>query len=97
MLTDRHRQKGLLSTLSISLSENTLTIELPDWLPILKIRSKIMTSNPLFQFALSNPKLQTTTHFLVDMFPYRKAESFHQLSLLAQLPKKPGDMLLFGT
>jgi hypothetical protein len=36
---------------------------LPDLLPLLKIRSKIVTSKPLTQFALSNSRSQPDAHF----------------------------------
>nr|DAY69948.1 MAG TPA: hypothetical protein [Caudoviricetes sp.] len=53
----------LLPLTSIPLSKNDLSIELPDLLPLLKIQSKIVTSNPHTQFALSNPRSQPFTDY----------------------------------
>nr|DAV57820.1 MAG TPA: hypothetical protein [Caudoviricetes sp.] len=59
-----------------------------------KIIPKCLTSNPLPQIVTSNPRLQSDTHFTVDMFPYKKTELFQELGSKSQLPKKPGNTLL---
>ena len=53
-----------------------------------------LPSNPLPQIVTSNPRLQSDTHFTVDMFPYKKTELFQELGSKSQLPKKPGNTLL---
>ena len=55
-----------------------------------------LPSNPLPQIVTSNPRLQPDTHFAVDMFPYKKTESFQRLGFQSQLPKKPGNTPLSG-
>ena len=61
-----------------------------------KTTPKSLTSNPITQFALSNPRSQPDTHFAVDMFPYKKTESFQRSGFQSQLPKKPGNTPLSG-
>ena len=58
---------------------------------------KCLTSNPLSQIVISNPRLQPDTHFAVDMFPYKKTGPFQMSGLTSQLPKKPGNTPLSGT
>jgi len=48
------------------------TVELQDCLSAfcpIKFSPNTLTSNPLTQFALSNPRLQPDRNFAVDMFP----------------------------
>ena len=62
-----------------------------------KIIQKCLTSNPLSQIVISNPRLQPDTHFAVDMFPYKTTELFQELGFYSQLPKKPVNTPLSGT
>ena len=58
---------------------------------------KSLTSNPLSQIVISNPRLQPDTHFAVDMFPYKKTELFQKSGFKSKPPKKPGNTPLSGT
>ena len=60
------------------------------------LTQKCPTSNPLTQFALSNPRSQPDTHFAVDMFPYKKTELFQKSGFKSKPPKKPGNTPLSG-
>ena len=55
-----------------------------------KIIPKCLTSNPLSQIVTSNPSLQPDTHFVVDMFPYKKTGLFQKSGFKSKPPKKPG-------
>ena len=61
-----------------------------------KIIQKCLTSNPLSQIVISNPRLQPDTHFAVDMFPYKKTELFQKSDFKSKPPKKPGNTPLSG-
>uniref|UniRef100_UPI003FF0EA39 hypothetical protein n=1 Tax=Ruminococcus bromii TaxID=40518 RepID=UPI003FF0EA39 len=53
------------------------TVELQDWSSAfcsIKFSPNTLASNPLTQFALSNPRLQPERNFALDMFPQDTAK-----------------------
>lgn len=64
---------------SIMKSNHASEVELQDCLSAfcsIKFSPNTLTSNPLTQFALSNPRLQPERNFALDMFPQDIAECF---------------------